>query len=182
MVSRNRSLWLARAVAGMTLAISAVGCAQTPSQSGGSAGGQSRAPAQQGMMNAPMQNMQRIMMMPEAQRIQYVQNAQRDSLNRGKALFDNTRLGTNGQACASCHVGGRTTGGQVEMMPGMRMPIPDLHGVANTFPKFKVPNDAVITLAEMNNNCLVMFQAGTPLALDSQEARDLAAYVTSFSR
>lgn len=64
------------------------------------------------------------------------------------------------------------------MMPGMEMAIPDLHSSAATYPKFKVPNDAVITLTEMNNNCIVMFQMGKPLALGSQESRDLAAYVT----
>jgi cytochrome c len=127
-----------------------------------------------------MQNMQRIMGgMSESERTQYVGNAERDSLRRGEDLFKSTTLGTNGQACASCHPRGGTTGGQQEMMPGMRMPIPDLHRVARTFPKFKVPNDAVITLAEMNNNCLVMFQRGTPLVLNSREARDLAAYVSS---
>ncbi|HEY5567873.1 MAG TPA: c-type cytochrome [Gammaproteobacteria bacterium] len=124
--------------------------------------------------------MQRIMVsMSERERMEYVTTAERDSLGRGEELFTSMTLGTNGLACASCHPRGGTTGAQQEMMPGMRMPIPDLHGAAQTFPKFKVPNDAVITLAEMNNNCLVMFQRGTPLTLDSQDARDLAAYVSS---
>lgn len=131
------------------------------------------------MMAMAMQNMQRIMMMPQAERMRYVMNAQEESLARGKSLFEDANLGTNGQACSGCHVGGRTTGGEVEMMPGMNMAIPDLHGSAATFPKFKPPNDAVITLAEMNNNCLVMFQKGTPLALNSQKSRDLAAFVTA---
>ena len=61
----------------------------------------------------------------------------------------------------------------------MKMAIPDLHGAAGQFPKFKAPNDAVITLGEMNNNCIVMMQKGKPLPLDSQESRDLTAYVTS---
>jgi len=139
-----------------------------------------QAPNTQAMIDTAMQNMQRIMGgMSEREREDYVRNAERDSLRRGEDLFRRTTLGTNGQACASCHPRGGTTGAQQEMMPGMRMPIPDLHGVAQTFPKFKVPNDAVITLPEMNNNCLVMFQRGTPLALNSQEARDLAAYVNS---
>jgi cytochrome c len=146
----------------------------------GAATSAQQAPNTQSMIDMAMQNMQRIMGgMSESDRMQYVTNAERDSLRRGEDLFSSTTLGTNGQACASCHPRGGTTGGQQDMMPGMRMPIPDLHGVAQTFPKFKVPNDAVITLAEMNNNCLVMFQRGTPLALNSPEARDLAAYVSS---
>ena len=155
------------------------GCAEMPAQnSAGSTAGSGT----QAMVDMAMQNMQRIMMMPESNRMQYVMTAQRDSVSHGQQLFDDTRLGTNGQACVTCHVGGGTTGGQIEMMPGMRMPIPDLHSVSDTFPKYKVPNDAVITLAEMNNNCLLMFQGGTPLPLNSQNARDLAAYVTSLSR
>ncbi len=131
------------------------------------------------MMSGPMDNMKRIMMMPEAERMQYVQDTTKASLAQGEALFQDTKLGTNGQSCNSCHINGGTTGGKVEMMPGMKMPIPDLHGSAATYPKFKVPNDAVITLTEMNNNCIVMFQMGQPLALGSQESRNLAAYVTS---
>lgn len=127
----------------------------------------------------PMDNMKRIMMMPEADRMQYVQTSTKGSLAKGGAMFDDTGLGTNGQSCSTCHVGGGTTGGKIEMMPGMKMSIPDLHGSAATYPKFKVPNDAVITLAEMNNNCIMMMQKGEPLTLGSQEARDLAAYVAS---
>ena len=129
------------------------------------------------MMNMAMENMKRIMMMPEADRMKHMQKTTKASLARGKAIFEDTDLGTNGQACASCHPRGKTTGGQVEMMPGMNMPIPTLYGVADGFPKFKVPNDAVITLPEMNNNCLMMLQKGKPLPLGSQEARDLAAYI-----
>ena len=133
------------------------------------------------MVEMAMANMRKVMMMPKEERMSYVMQAQADSLSHGKALFEDNGLGTNGQACQSCHVGGRTTGGQVEMMPGMAMQIPDLHGVAGTFPKFKPGNDAVITLSEMNNNCLVMFQAGQPLALGSEDARDLASYVSSLT-
>lgn len=132
------------------------------------------------MINMAMENMKRIMMMPEADRMSYVRGAQRESIGRGKVLFADSGLGTNGQACVSCHPAGKTTGGQIEMMPGMNIPIPTLHGAAESYPKFKVPNDAVITLPEMNNNCIVMMQKGNPLSLSSQEARDLAAYVNTF--
>ena len=131
------------------------------------------------MMSGPMANMKRIMMMPKADRMKYVQTATKGSLTRGEARFSDAKLGTNGQACSSCHIGGGTTGGKVEMMPGMKMAIPDLHGSGATYPKFKVPNDAVITLSEMNNNCIMMMQKGKPLGLGSQDARDLSAYVSS---
>ena len=52
---------------------------------------------------------------------------------------------------------------------------------ARTFPKYKVPNDSVITLAVMNNNCLQMFMMGEPLDLAGEPSRNLAAYVASLS-
>lgn len=131
------------------------------------------------MMSPAMDNMKKVMMMPEQERMQHMQEIQMASLARGEALFSDATLGTNGQSCNSCHIGGQTTGGKVEMMPGMKMAIPDLRGVAAGFPKYKVPNDAVITLADMNNNCIVMLQKGKPLPLDSREARDLALFVSS---
>lgn len=133
------------------------------------------------MVKMAMDNMKTFMMMPEKDRMKHMQEVQKASLANGVKLFQDTDLGTNGQSCNGCHVSGGTTGGKVEMMPGMMMGIPGLHGVAQQYPKFKIPNDAVITLAEMNNNCLVMFQAGKPLPLGSREARDLAAYVSSLA-
>lgn len=133
------------------------------------------------MVAKAMENMKTIMMMPEEDRMKHMMKVQKASLANGEKLFKDAGLGTNGQSCESCHVGGGTTGGKVEMMPGMKMPIPDLHGVAQQFPKFKVPNDSVITLADMNNNCIAMLQKGKPLPLGSRESRDLAAYVASLS-
>ena len=133
------------------------------------------------MVMKAMENMKTIMMMPEEDRMKHMKEVQQASLSNGTELFKDTNLGTNGQSCNGCHVAGGTTGGQVEMMPGMKMPIPGLRGVAQQYPKFKIPNDSVITLAEMNNNCLVMFQKGKPLTLGSRESRDLAAYVASLS-
>lgn len=178
MTTQYKSGRLVRALAALCLGGAAAGCAQPPTQEGSA----QAMPDTQAMVNQAMQNMQRIMGMPESERTNYVMTAQQSSVEHGEDLFRNAQLGTNGQSCASCHPGGGTTGAQIEMMPGMRMPIPDLHGVSRTFPKFKVPNDAVITLAEMNNNCLVMFQQGSPLALNSQDSRDLATYVDSLAR
>ncbi len=61
------------------------------------------------------------------------------------------------------------------------LPIPTLVGAAAHFPKYKVPNDEVITLQQMNNNCIRMFMAGKRLPLNSPETYYLAQYVTSLS-
>jgi len=101
------------------------------------------------------------------------------SLERGKALYNKPDLGngTSGLSCNSCHPNGDTTGGEV-----MGMKIPSLKGAAATFPKYKDAAGAVITLGMMDNMCIEMFLKGEGLALDSQDAVDLAAYVTSFSQ
>ncbi len=141
------------------------------------------------MKNGAMKNMDRIMhgMGPQGM-MEYLAAAQQTSMANGKRLFSNTGLSTNNRSCATCHPGGGTTGGEVETpMPSeatgkpYKLPVPSLIGAAATFPKFKVPNDKVITLAMMNNNCKMMFLGSRPLALDSAEARDLAAYVASLS-
>lgn len=118
-----------------------------------------------------------------------VMSRQREALTLGQQLFNDPALSgaTRGMSCNSCHPGGGTTGGEAEIAPmmgypGWKIPIPDLHGSSATFPKFKVPNASVISLAQMNNNCLVMFVGGEKrLPLNGKESHALALYVTSLS-
>ena len=142
------------------------------------------------MKNGAMKNMDRVMMeMKPADRGKYINKVQDASIERGAKLFnDKKALSVNGMACASCHPGGGTTGGETETpmkseLTGMayKLPIPSLVGASARFPKYKVPNDAVVTLSQMNNNCVMMFMMAKPLPLDSVESRDLAAFVTSLS-
>ncbi len=157
---------------GFVLVVSLVATAQGPS------------PA----MQMALDNMSRVMVdMSEEERTQYMMTKQREGVGHGQELFNNTELGSNGFSCNSCHPGGDTTGGTTQIpMPlsnGMRpaMPIPTLVGAGATYPKYKVPNDSVITLSVMNHNCLQMFMMGQPLDLASEDSRDLAAYVASLS-
>jgi len=111
---------------------------------------------------------------------------QAEGLRIGKELFNDPELGSKGLSCNSCHPGGGTTGGEAEIQKRMghgpyKLPIPSLIGASARFPKYKVPQDGVITLAQMNNNCVRMFMAGKRLPLDSPESSYLAAYVTSLS-
>jgi cytochrome c len=108
------------------------------------------------------------------------------SEERGKKLFNDTTLGMgkSGQSCASCHSEGGTVGGASEMeWKGMKMKvaIPTLKGAAAHFPKPMGPMKAVVTVAGMDNMCIMTFLKGMPLDLNSQAATDLEAYVTSFS-
>jgi thiosulfate dehydrogenase len=138
-------------------------------------------------LNMAMENMAKVMLdMPMQERPKYMMQKQSASLENGKNLF-NKPLGRNAQTCNSCHPGGGTTGGEAEIpMKGRfpmnpKLPIPTLVGAAASFPKYKVPNDAVITLGQMGNNCIKMFMMGDGLDLNSQDARDLDAFVSSLS-
>ena len=143
------------------------------------------------MKNMAMKNMDTYMASMAAMKKlpKHMMETQKQAMKYGEELFnDNKALGTNGQACASCHPGGGTTGGEAEtpmasVVTGKpyKLPVPTLVGAAATFPKFKVPNNAVIDLTDMANNCIQMFMAAQPLDKKSKEARALTAYLTSLS-
>ena len=144
------------------------------------------------MKKGPMKNMDKYMGSKDAMMTELpkaMMTKQEGSEENGKKLFNSAKLSTNGQTCNSCHPGGGTTGGMVQTPMKSELtgkpydlPVPSLVGAAATYPKFKVPNDRVIALREMNNNCTMMFLGAKPLPIDSQESIDLAAYVTSLSK
>lgn len=143
------------------------------------------------MKNMAMKNMDKYMSSRQAMMSlpPRLQKAQEDAIKHGAELFNsNTALSANNRACATCHPQGGTTGGEAETpmaseLTGKpyQLPIPSLIGAAATFPKYKVPNDAVITLGDMNNNCIMMFMMAQPLAPNSREFKDLAAFVSTLS-
>ncbi len=122
--------------------------------------------------------------------MQTVMKKQEEAQAYGEQLFNDATLAgaTRGISCNGCHPSGGTTGGEAEIpammgYPGWKIPIPSLQGAAATFPKFKVPNAEVISLAQMNNNCLMMFGGGKHrLPLNGKESHALALYVTSLSK
>lgn len=109
------------------------------------------------------------------------------SVKRGEKLFNDTELGENttGQSCNSCHPNGGTIGGASEMTwkgQSMKVAIPTLKGAAASFPKAIGPMKVVEDVMGQNNMCIMTFLKGRPLDKNSQEAVDLAAYVTSLSK
>lgn len=143
------------------------------------------------MKNMAMKNMDTFMSSMDAMKAlpMHIKETQDAAIAHGKELFESqSALGVNGQACASCHPGGGTSGGMAATpMPSevtgkpYQLPIPSLIGAAAAFPKFKVPNNAVITLGDMANNCIMMFMMAKPLNPMSSEFKDLSAYLTSLS-
>jgi cytochrome c len=81
----------------------------------------------------------------------------------GEKLWSDTKLGTSGTACATCH--------------------PDGQGLKNTpFPKYlKMPDD-ILTLDQMINFCMKNPMKGKPLQWNSLEMTALAAYVQSHAK
>jgi cytochrome c len=94
---------------------------------------------------------------------------------RGKALFMDVNLGTTGKSCESCHPEGGTKGmtGDVTTKP--------LTGVKDGYPgPFPMmPDKGDMTLAQVVNACLTGPVGGEALAEDSQEMKDLIAYLNS---
>ncbi|MFQ5627824.1 MAG: hypothetical protein ACE5I1_03615 [bacterium] len=135
------------------------------------------------MMNA-MNNMDDVMAMQPDDMKKHVMAKQSAAYQHGKALFNDASAGNSskGLSCNSCHPGGGTTGGEAEVpMRQYKMPVPTLVGAAATFPKYKIPNDEVITMQQMNNNCIRMFMGGKGLELNSSDAYALETYVASLS-
>lgn len=164
----------------MLAAIIALGCGTTARYRAEELG-----PTQQGKMDVALTNIDNAMGDMNATKARAMAKTV-EVMRIGKELYNDVNLGKKGLSCNSCHPGGGTTGGEAEIKKKMghgpyKLPIPSLVGAAASFPKFKIPNNEVITLAHMDNNCIRMFMGGKRLPLNSPESFYLAAYVSSFS-
>ena len=79
-------------------------------------------------------------------------------VEKGRALWVDGELGTNGVACAQCHPNAANTHPE-------------------TYPKFQQQLGRVATLREMINWCIQQPLEGAPLELDSAEMVAIEAYV-----
>lgn len=96
------------------------------------------------------------------------------SIERGKALFNDPKLGTSGQTCNTCHMKGGTIDGKMG-----EMSIKAFDALNTKYPKYWMMAKKVMTLDQVINWCVVMPLKGTPLAWDDQKLTDLAAYCAS---
>ena len=85
------------------------------------------------------------------------------SEDRGKALFNDTKLGggTAGKSCGSCHPDGK-----------------GLEGVGSKT-MWKNPGGEFKSLEEAVNVCITMANKGTALDVNSEQMKDLVAYLKS---
>jgi cytochrome c len=97
-------------------------------------------------------------------------------VERGKALFVDVNLGTTGKSCESCHPNGGTEGMEMEGMATK-----PLTGVKDKYPGVftMIDPEKEVTLAEVVNFCLENPVGAEPWAEDSQEMKDMLAYLES---
>jgi cytochrome c len=102
--------------------------------------------------------------------------AMEGDVQNGILLFGSANLGTTGKSCESCHPNGGTEGMEMEGMTTK-----PLTGVKDRYPgEFAMagPNK-IVSLAEVVNFCITNPLGGQALAEDSQEMKDLLAYLES---
>ncbi len=97
-----------------------------------------------------------------------------EAVARGKVLFGDVSLGTNGMSCNSCHIEGGTKPGQMGDMN-----IPPFAQVRRKYPAYFPMAGRVMTLDQVVNFCVTTPLEGKALPWDDQRLADLAAYITS---
>jgi len=86
-------------------------------------------------------------------------NAWREAVDRGEALFNDTKLGATGKSCASCHSAS------------------SLRNVEDAYPKFDPVRKRFVDLNEAINYMIQERMKGTPLPPNDQRYFDLLAYI-----
>ncbi len=85
------------------------------------------------------------------------------AVKKGRQVFTDPALGTNGVVCAQCHPNAANTHPE-------------------TYPKFQKQLGKVATMAEMINFCIMNPLEGKPLALDDPRMIAIQAYITEERR
>jgi len=96
------------------------------------------------------------------------------AIERGKALFNDPKLGTSGMTCSSCHMAGGTKPGKMGQMT-----IDPFDALGAKYPAYFMMAKRVMTLSQVINWCIMNPLKGKPLAWDDQRLADLAAYCAS---
>lgn len=104
----------------------------------------------------------------------------RESVMRGYTLIMNTpfyapKYARDQLSCTSCHFcGGDTLGGRNNGI--------SLVGVTNIYPQYSARSKTTIDLSQRINNCFQRSMSGHPLPADSQEMKDILAYLGWISK
>ena len=90
--------------------------------------------------------------------------AQKASVERGKELFNDTKLGTNGNSCATCHPDGKGLEGA-----GMKK-------------SWTTPAGSTKTLEDAVNLCITVALKGKALDVKSPDMQSLVLYIESLGK
>jgi mono/diheme cytochrome c family protein len=85
---------------------------------------------------------------------------------KGKALFNDPKLGANGQTCNSCHPDGK--GLEKSGARGKK--------------EWKNPSGKWLSLEDTNNVCIMMAMKGNAIDPKGEEMRSLVAYIKSLGK
>lgn len=88
------------------------------------------------------------------------------NVEKGKALFNDPKLGTNGSTCGACHPGGK----------GLEM------AGATGKVQWKTPAGDTKSLEDAINICITVALKGKALDKKSQQMQDLVAYIKSLGK
>jgi cytochrome c len=101
------------------------------------------------------------------------------SVERGKALFNDSTLGTSGMTCNSCHIEGATKDNPRTMMG---MTIDAFDNLGARYPQYVPMVEKVVTLPAMINFCIANPLKGEPLPWHDQKLIDLTSYCASIKK
>lgn len=82
-----------------------------------------------------------------------------ENLEKGRLLFNDTSLGTNGKSCNSCHLGGK--------------------GINSNKERYVIFGKELDELEDAVNFCIEMALKGKPLDKNSEKMKDMVAYLKS---
>lgn len=85
------------------------------------------------------------------------------NVEKGKVMFNDPKLGTNGSTCNTCHPDGK--GLEKAGMKGKK--------------EWKTPGGVLNSLEDAINMCITMALKGKALDKNSQEMKDMVAYIKS---
>ena len=101
------------------------------------------------------------------------------SVERGKALFNDSTLGTSGMTCNSCHIEGATKDNPRTMMG---MTIDAFDNLGARYPQYVPMVEKVVTLPAMIDFCIANALKGEPLPWHDQKLIDLTSYCASIKK
>lgn len=100
-------------------------------------------------------------------------------VTKGKHIFLHDTFDGRGMTCDSCHTDG---GMGPTIVPGSNMHRPSLSNAAAVFPRYKLDDGRVMTLADEIHGCIAGALGGKAPAYDSNEMRALETYLSSLAQ